>query len=89
MSTACKRFIRNKSPSYGKELLRKVWGIRKGKDGALVLPPDIAKANPLLAVMWARFREGCLLLNTTGACHSSVGTLQHGHMRICQGAIID
>jgi hypothetical protein len=63
---ACKRLVRRCAPHYGKELLWKVWGVCKGKDGLLVLSEDATADNPLLEVMWARFQEGCILLYASG-----------------------
>ncbi len=39
-------------------------------DGDLVVPEDTTAHNPLLAVMWARFQEGCRLLFASGAVAS-------------------
>ncbi|EIE18633.1 Clavaminate synthase-like protein [Coccomyxa subellipsoidea C-169] len=62
---ACKRMVRERAPSEGKQLLRKVWGVRK-VDGQLALPDKATVNNPLLTVMWARFQEGCRLLYASG-----------------------
>ncbi|KAK9904746.1 hypothetical protein WJX75_001738 [Coccomyxa subellipsoidea] len=64
-AAACKRLVRERAASVGKHLLRKVWGVRKVA-GQLALPDQAIKDNPLLAVMWARFQEGCRLLYAAG-----------------------
>ncbi|CAL8464285.1 g3820 [Coccomyxa elongata] len=64
-AAACKQLVREGAPDIGKQLLRKVWGVRK-VNGDLVLPEDTAAHNPLLAVMWARFQEGCRLFFASG-----------------------
>ncbi|BDA49847.1 hypothetical protein COCOBI_14-4670 [Coccomyxa sp. Obi] len=64
-ASACKRLVRERAPDIGKQLLRKVWGVRKA-NGDLVFPEETTADNPLLAVMWARFQEGCHLLFASG-----------------------
>ena len=64
-AAAVKQLVRERAGSYGKEVLRRVWGVRKA-GGALELPTQAAADNPLLAVMWARFQESCRLFYASG-----------------------
>ena len=64
-AAAVKQLVRERASSYGKEVLRRVWGVRKA-GGALELPAQAAADNPLLAVMWARFQESCRLFYASG-----------------------
>jgi len=43
-----------------------VWGLEATSDGGLSLPEGAAADNPLLAVMLARLKEGCRLLEHAG-----------------------
>lgn len=52
-----------------RQLLLNTWGLvpdaGSSEGCGLHLPDDVASGNPLLAVMWARFQEGCRLLAGT------------------------
>ncbi|KAK9837237.1 hypothetical protein WJX81_000930 [Elliptochloris bilobata] len=48
------------------DFAREVWGVRAKPGGALRLPCKAAEANPLLAVLFARFQEGARLLHGLG-----------------------
>ena len=41
------------------------WGLVE-EAGQITLPEESVSANPLLAVMWSRFQEGCRLLPELG-----------------------
>ena len=64
-AAAVKGLVRQCTGGYAKDILRKVWGIRK-TTGGLELPEQAALDNPLLAVMWARFQESCRLFHASG-----------------------
>lgn len=42
------------------------WGLKKAASGCWKLPKGIAASNPLLAVMWSRFQEGCRITRGLG-----------------------
>ena len=81
-AAAVKQLVRERAGSYGKEVLRRVWGVRKA-GGALELPAQAAADNPLLAIMWARFQESCRLFYTSGG----LSWLAHSH-QLCTPSII-
>jgi hypothetical protein len=66
-STACHQLLQRYPAA--RQLLLETWGLVTDEDSpsgcGLRLPDDTATANPLLAVMWARFQEGCRLLAGT------------------------
>jgi hypothetical protein len=66
-STACHQLLQQHPAA--RQLLLETWGLVTDTDSpkgcGLRLPDDTATANPLLAVMWARFQEGCRLLAGT------------------------
>lgn len=64
-AAAIKQLVRERAGSYGKDMLRRVWGVRKN-GSALELPAQAAAGNPLLAVMWARLQESCRLFYASG-----------------------
>ena len=63
---AFRLLLDERAPRLGRPLFESVWGVEATPDGSLVLPEDAAAYNPLLAVMLARLKEGCRLLEHAG-----------------------
>ena len=69
---AFRRMLDERAPRVGRPLFESVWGLEATLDGTLALPADAAADNPLLAVMLARLKEGCRLLEHAGE-HATMG----------------
>ena len=63
---AFRRLLDESAPRLSRPLFESVWGLESTLDGGLALPAEAAAENPLLAVMLARFIEGCRLLDHAG-----------------------
>ena len=80
-AAAVKELVRDRGGNYGKNLLRKVWGIRKN-GGTLELPEQAALDNPLLAVMWARFQESCRLFYASGTFPNTKAVIRDRYVKV-------
>ncbi len=69
---AFRRLLDERAPRLGRPLFESVWGLEATPAGTLALQEDAAADNPLLAVMLARLKEGCRLLEHAGE-HANPG----------------
>ncbi len=67
---AVEALLRERAPTLGRRALLQGWDLEPDAAGRLRLPGTVAVGNPLLAVMWARFQEGCRLLAGAPRCCS-------------------